>query len=115
MEDFKGIIKEWLELDEAVKSLKTSLKEKNTRMAKLSEYIITFMNSENKQVCNIGEYGSLELKTRNNSSSIKKEHIMDMLMKLSNNNEEKAKEHLDELYNRRTTSTKNVLKLSVNK
>ena len=115
MEDFKGIIKEWLDLDESIKSLKTNLKEKTTRMTKLSEYIITFMNSENKQVCNIGEYGSLELKTRNSSSALKKEYVMDMMMKLSNNNEEKAKECLDELYSRRTTNTKNVLKLNVNK
>ena len=28
MEDFKGIIKEWLDLDESIKSLKTNLKEK---------------------------------------------------------------------------------------
>ena len=111
MEDFRGIVKEWLELEETIKSLQTQVKEKKTRLTKLSEYIITFMNSENKQVCNIGEYGSLVLKTRNSCTGLKKEQILEALMKLTEN-EDIAKQHLNDLYDKRQQKSKTVLKLS---
>lgn len=50
LEKFKNIVQEWLDLDKEIKGDQQELKNKKQRFSKLSEYIITFMNSENKQV-----------------------------------------------------------------
>tara|TARA_Y100000816_G_C26044698_1_gene547406 strand:- start:181 stop:537 length:357 start_codon:yes stop_codon:yes gene_type:complete len=114
LEKFKNIVQEWLDLDKEIKGDQQELKNKKQRFSKLSEYIITFMNSENKQVCNIGEYGSLVLKSRNSTSSVKKEDILSLLVKLSDGNEDVANTHLQKLYETRKQKTVTTLKLNTN-
>ena len=73
LDEFKEIMKEWLEHDEQIKNLQRQLKEKKATFSKLSEYILTFMNSNDKKVCNVGAVGSLVISTRKSKTISKKD------------------------------------------
>lgn len=112
MEEFSVIMNEWLGLDTEIKEYQTVIKEKKQRQNKLSEYIITFMNSQNKQVCNVDNHGSLVVKTRKTTTSLKRKDFLDFFNSIFED-EEKAKKTLDELYDKRKTTEKHYLKLNV--
>ena len=109
IEEFSVIMNEWLSLDTEINEYKKTIKEKKQRQSKLSEYIILFMNSNNKQVCNIDNQGSIIIKTRKTTSSLKKQDFLDFLKTILN--EEQANEKIEELYSTRKTTEKSYIKL----
>ena len=113
MEDFKDVIKEWLEIDDLIKNIQIDLKEKKKRQSKLSEYILAFMNSNDKKVCNIGTIGSVVVKTRK-SSSLNKASIQKFFEDYLNLNEEEAKNAMDAMNKAKTIKETSYIKLQKN-
>tara|TARA_Y100000816_G_C25905227_1_gene472165 strand:- start:255 stop:605 length:351 start_codon:yes stop_codon:yes gene_type:complete len=101
MDDFKEIMKQWLELETEIKNIQQHLKEKKTKFSKLSEYIITFMNSNEKKCCNLGSLGSVVVKTRK-SSSLNRSSLQQFFMKYMNIDELQAIEAIDEMNKSKT-------------
>tara|TARA_Y100000816_G_C26017820_1_gene532391 strand:+ start:422 stop:769 length:348 start_codon:yes stop_codon:yes gene_type:complete len=113
MEDFKDIIKEWLDIEEDIKMKQKEIKEKKQRFSKLSEYIITFMNKQEKQVCNIGSHGSIVLKNRK-SSSLNKTSLEKFFISYMKISEEEAKNMIDEMNKAKTVKETQFVKLVKN-
>ena len=110
MDDFKDVLKEWLEIDEQLKSMQKEMKEKKQRLSKLSEYIITFMNTNDKKVCNVGSVGSIVVKTRK-SSSLNKDALKMFFMSYMDINEDKAKTMIDEMNKAKSVKETSFVKL----
>ena len=110
MEEFSKIMDEWLGIDTEIKEIQTALKDKKQRQNKLSEYIMAFMNSNDKQVCNVDNHGSIVVKTKKTTTSLKKKDFLDFFKTLFD--EGKAQETLDDLYSKRKTTEKKYLKLN---
>lgn len=111
-EDFKSSVKEYIDLHDRLAEIRKDVAALNKRKKKLSEVIITFMKNNEKEFCNLGERGSLAVKTSKSKLALKKDDIERLLIELGNN-EEKSKETAEYLYANKTVVERNTLKRSV--
>ena len=90
-ENFKEYVREWIRIFDRLAEIRKDTAVLNKRKKELSGKIMTYMKSNDKELCNLGENGTLMLKASKTSQALKKEDIEDLLLKLGND-ETKAKE-----------------------
>ena len=62
-EQFKESVKEFIRIHDRLAEIRRDTNVLNKRKKKLSEVIVAFMNTNNKDFCNLGNEGTLEMKT----------------------------------------------------
>lgn len=107
--DFKVAVHEWLRLEEDLTEIQKVVREKRKRKAHLDKFISSFMSSQNKEICNIGENQAIVLSTRKTTSALKKEYILRVLIETFKN-EDRAKELVQRIYDMREVREKHVIK-----
>jgi hypothetical protein len=107
--EFKTAVHEWLRLEEDLASIAKVVREKRKRKQHLDQFISSYMSHENKEICNVGENSAIVLSTRKSTCSLKKEHIVGVLVEALRN-EERAKELMQQMYALREVREKYVIK-----
>lgn len=97
---FKKAVKEYILLDDQAAEYRKEISIRNKRKKVLSEIILKFMNKTQKDACNLGESGTLEVKQRKSTVTLKKEHIESALSNLIKDND-KAKQYADYIFDNR--------------
>jgi predicted nucleic acid-binding Zn-ribbon protein len=108
LEEFKGRVKEWLQIDTEIKEYQSKIKELRKRKDKeLEPQITMFMRDKNIDDLNT-ESGKLKCSARNTKSTLNKQYIRDNLMKTLDDVVvvEKA---MDNILNNREVKTKFVI------
>ena len=70
LEEFKKAVQMWVNEDDAIKKLREEIKTRSKKQKLLSEKMMKYMKSINKLRCEIGEAGSIEIKTRKSTSGL---------------------------------------------
>ena len=109
IDEFKNSVREWVRIDEDLSNIQKVIREKRKRKQHLSEFIATYMESTNKEICNIGENNAIVLSKRKATCSLKKEHIVTVLNDLLKN-EDQSKEMMEKMYSMREVREKSVIK-----
>ena len=109
IEEFKNAVHEWLRIDDDLSSIQKVIREKRKRKQNLQEFIATYMEQNNKEVCNLGDNNAIVLAKRKATCSLKKQHILSVLNDLLHN-EEQSKEVMEKMYNMREVREKSVIK-----
>jgi hypothetical protein len=108
--NFKDAVYEWMKLNDETTALQREVRLKRNKMNAISQYIVTFMKDQDKEVCNVGETSSLVLKKRKVTSSLKKEDVLNALRR--HTNEENATNTANMLYANRCVTFKDYIKLT---
>jgi hypothetical protein len=108
--NFKDAVYEWIQLNEETAALQREVRLKRNKMNSISQYIVTFMKEQDKEVCNVGETGALVLKKRKVTSSLKKDEILNALRR--HTSEEQATTTANLLFDNRTVKFKDYIKLT---
>jgi Glu-tRNA(Gln) amidotransferase subunit E-like FAD-binding protein len=109
IDEFKSSVLEWVRIDEDLSNIQKVIREKRKRRQNLSEFIATYMQHTNKEICNIGDNNAIVLSKRKATCSLKKEHIVTVLNDLLRN-EEQSKELMEKMYGMREVREKSVIK-----
>ena len=112
-EQFKDVVKEYLRIYDRLAEIRKDTSMLNKRKKKLSELIVSFMSNNDKELCNLGNDGSLQVKTTKSTLALKKDQVEALLIKLGNN-EDKAKETAQYLWDNKTVKERKVLKRNLN-
>ena len=112
-EEFKNVVKEYLRIHDRLAEIRKDTSMLNKRKKKLSELIVSFMSNNDKELCNLGNDGSLQVKTTKSTLALKKDQVEALLIKLGNN-EDKAKETAQYLWDNKTVKERKVLKRNLN-
>lgn len=108
-EQFKDAVKEFIKIYDRLAEIRKDTSMLNKRKKKLSEVIVAYMKNNEKEICNLGNDGSLQVKTSKSTLALKKDQVEQLLIQLGNN-EEKAKETAQYLWDNKTVNERNVLK-----
>jgi hypothetical protein len=104
LEDFKGKVKRWMELDTEVKRLQHAITERRRAQNILSEKIVGFMKQHNIEDLNTRD-GILRYKTRVVKSSLTQKTIKERLA-IAFNNDSKAMEAVQKVFEQRDSVEK---------
>ena len=107
--EFKTVVKEYIGIFDRLAEIRKDTSILNKRKKKLSEVIVAFMQSSDKEFCNLGSDGTLEVKTTKSKRALKKEDIERLLIELGTD-ETKSKETADYMYNNKTIVERTSLK-----
>lgn len=88
---FKEYVREWIKIYDRLAEIRKDTAILNKRKKELSSKIMIFMKSNEKEMCNLGDQGTLTLKVSKTSQALKKEDIENILMQMGTD-ENKAKE-----------------------
>lgn len=110
-ENFRDAVKEFVSIEDRLSEIRKDTGMLNKRKKKLSELIINFMTTNNKEFCNLGEKGTLAVKTSKTTLALKKDQVAVLLQQLGND-ESKALEISEYLFTHKTVKERNVLKRS---
>ena len=108
-EQFKDSVKEYIKIVDRLAEIRKDTSMLNKRKKKLTEVILAFMKTQKKEVCNLGNDGTLLMKTTKSSLALKKDQVEELLKQLGND-ENKAKETAQYLWDNKTVRERNVLK-----
>jgi seryl-tRNA synthetase len=108
-EQFKETVKEYIRIYDRITDIRRDSSMLNKRKKKLSETIVSYMGANDLGLCNIGNDGSLQVKTSKSSLALKKEQVEQLLVQLGTN-EIKAKETAQYLWDNKVVKERNVLK-----
>lgn len=109
IDEFKTAVLEWVRIDEDLSSIQKVIREKRKRKQNLSEFIATYMQHTNKEICNIGDNNAIVLSKRKATCSLKKQHIVSVLNELLKD-EERSNELMEKMYSMREVREKSVIK-----
>ena len=108
-EEFKYAVQEYVRIGDQLTDIRKTTSELNKKKKKVSEIIVSFMKEQDKTFCNLGTGGSLEMKASKTTLALKKDQIAELLKQLGNN-EDKAKETAEFLWQNKETRCKYVVK-----
>ena len=110
--EFKSCVKEYISIFDRLTDIRKDVSMLNKRKKKLSETIIEFMNANEKEFCNLGEQGTIELKKTKSKRALKQEEIVQLLQVLGHS-EDTSKETAEYLVTNKTVVERSTLKRSV--
>ena len=110
-DNFRDAVKEFITIEDRLSEIRKDTSMLNKRKKKLSELIINFMTSNNKEFCNLGEKGTLAVKTSKTTLALKKDQVAQLLQQLGND-ETKSAEISDFLFSNKIVKERSVLKRS---
>lgn len=108
VEDFKMAVHEWLRIEEDLAAAQKVLREKRKRKQQLNDFIASYLKSQNKEICNIGDNNAIVLASRKSTCSLKKDYIVSVLNEF--HNEEQSMELMNRMYAMREVREKYVIK-----
>ena len=111
-EQFKDVVKEYIKIYDRLSDVKKDTAMLNKRKKKLSETIVSFMSNNDKEVCSLGNDGTLQVKISKTTQALKKEQVEQLLVQLGNT-EDKAKETAAYLWENKTTKERKILKRNI--
>lgn len=109
IDEFKTAVLEWVRIDEDLSAIQKVIREKRKRKQSLSEFIATYMQHTNKEICNIGDNNAIVLSKKKATCSLKKQHIVSVLNDLLKD-EERSNELMEKMYSMREVREKSVIK-----
>ena len=110
-EMFKSAINEWIGLHDSISETQKIIKEKRQRQKKLSEFIIAFMEKENKEFIVVGGVDTVALKKSTRKQTLKREDIHSVLQELFND-EDTVQKSVDKIFDTRIEVETASLKLT---
>lgn len=113
-EKFKKAIREWIALDNQIIEYRKEINSRNKRKKQLTPEIIEHMGKINKEFCNLGNNGTLEVKQRKSTATLKKDYVEQLLVNVLKD-EEKARQSAEYIFNNKEVKFVPVLKRSLNK
>ena len=106
----EDLIKKWFELDKEIRELNQKIKEKTKYKMKLNPYIMKEMKSRNIKKFNTNTGSSVRYVSHKAPKPVNKQFMIKKLTEYFGNNEHKAKEIAEFLYNNRETYIKQYLR-----
>jgi (p)ppGpp synthase/HD superfamily hydrolase len=88
---FKEYVREWIKIHDRIAEIRKDTSILNKRKKEIGAKIMTYMKSNDKELCNLGTQGTLTMKVTKTSQALKKEDIEELLQQFGND-ETKAKE-----------------------
>lgn len=79
LEEFKGKVRQWMEIDNTVKRLRSVIKERNNAKQELTKYILAFMGKFNIEDLNTKE-GKLRYKVSTVKAPVSKQALKERLI-----------------------------------
>ena len=113
-EKFKKCIREWIALDNQIIEYRKEINSRNKRKKQLTPEIIEHMNKINKEFCNLGNNGTLEVKQRKSTTTLKKDYVEKLLTNFLKD-EEQARKSAEYIFNNKEVKFVPILKRSLNK
>lgn len=113
-EKFKKAIREWIALDNQIIEYRKEINARNKRKKQLTPDIIEHMGSINKEFCNLGNSGTLEVKQRKSTATLKKDYVEKLLVDILQN-EDQARKSAEHIFNNKQVKFVPVLKRTMNK
>jgi hypothetical protein len=111
-EQFKDVVKEYIKIYDRLAETRKDTAMLNKRKKKLSETIVAFMSNNDKEICSLGNDGTLQVKTSKTTQALKKEQVEQLLIQLGNS-ENNAKETAAYLWENKTTKERKILKRNI--
>jgi len=96
-EDFKIGVKNYIALSDELDEIQRNIKEKKKKLKSLTEFILGYMQEENKEVCNLGDSGALVVKQSKIKKTLNKEYLTELSAKYLKNDVQ-AKEYTDFIF-----------------
>jgi len=90
-DEFKKAVKEYVTIHDEIADIRAVVSQKTKRKKGLTEFIIAYMKDSDKDICNLGASGVLQMKKHKTSLTLKKDYVQELLFQILND-EEKAKE-----------------------
>ena len=117
---FKNMVVQYCEIDDKIKEFNKSIKELKVNQKDLSEMIMEYMTNQSLEVCKVGDYGVITLKTIVSKSPLNVDTIRDNLSKMMTDTdimnktpEVIANEGAEYIVNNRETTEKKSLRRSM--
>ena len=110
-ETFKKYIREWIALDNAIVEYRKEINDRNKRKKQLTPFIIKHMQDIDKEFCNLGDSGTLEVKQRKSTTTLKKDYVAKLLQDILKD-DKKAQESAEYIFNNKEVKFVPVLKRS---
>jgi cytidylate kinase len=107
---FKDAVYEWMRLNEDISELQKEIRAKKNKMNARSQFIMTFMKEQDKEMCNVGASNALVLKKRKVTTSINKVAIMEALKKITS--DQQATETTNSIFDSRPVKFKEYIHLT---
>jgi seryl-tRNA synthetase len=109
---FREYVREWIRVYDRLAEIRKDTSALNKRKKEVGAKIMTYMKSNDKELCNLGTQGTLTMKTSKTSLALKKDDIEQLLMQMGND-ENKAKETALFLIENKRKKESNTLKRSL--
>ena len=110
--EFRNLVKEYVELFDRLSDIRKQTAALNKRKKNISQTILTFMEENEKHFCNLGEKGTLQMKTTKSKQALKKEDVQKLLLQLGNG-EQESKDTAEFLFANKRVVTRNTLRRNV--
>ena len=112
-DEFKSSVREWVMINDRIADMRKVIAEQNKRKKQLTEYIILFMKENDKEICNLGENGILDMKKQKQQATLSKDHLTKWMSEYFRD-ENKAKEITQYVFEKKKeeSTEKSVLKRS---
>lgn len=107
--EFKASVKRYVELHDEIADAAKFLTALRHKKDELGDLIVQFMRHSNIDECDLQQGGKLVRRESKRTETLKKEHIVSELMKLTNNDSTRANASLENIYNKRGVEIKDVL------
>ena len=92
-DQFKIAVKEWVLINDQLEEKRKIVAERNKRKKELSQVIISFMKDNDKEICNLGENGTLQMRKQKTQATLNKDHLNKWITVKAN-----VKKHFKELH-----------------
>ena len=113
-EKFKEYVKEWIKIHDRLSEIRRDTSALNKRKKQISGYIMVYMKDNDKELCNLGDSGTLMMKNKVSALTLKKEDIVSILQEHMNKNEEEAIKTADILFENKRKKENTTLQRNIN-
>jgi hypothetical protein len=96
-DEFRRVVKEYVSLHDEITDIRSVMNLKTKRKKGLTEFIIAYMKDQEKDICNLGSSGVLQMKKHKTSLSLKKDYVQELLARILND-DAKAKESAEYIF-----------------
>ena len=81
-EKFKEYVREWIRIHDRLSEIRRDTSSLNKRNKEVGAKVMLYMKTNEKEMCNLGDQGSLQMKVTKTSLEIKKNDIESILIQM---------------------------------
>ena len=111
-EKFKEYVREWITIHDRQAEIRKDTTLLNKRKKEVGAKIMLYMKQNDKEMCNLGQQGTLTMKVSKTTQALKKEDIEHLLMQMGTS-EDKAKETAQFLHDNKRKKEVSTLRRSL--